>query len=220
MNKTELQALLQANGVDFKSTDTVPTLRQLALDHNLPLTSNTPVDTGVVVNLRPAPSPAVVNGANLTIVAEEMSNVKLMYGFDPNQAVGPDNVGRAFTLESAKKKHPQGFNGYLYKKGALEIPFTAYCSSDAKFIRDFANEDIHSLNLTANVTGVQLPATQYDAPRPEVFYELNTIITKKNRAYLRKDKFEDFVFNPDNFVSNPELLSKSGMLEEILNKSV
>jgi len=204
MNKTQLQALLSANGVDFKSTDTVAILQKLVKDNNLSETSTDDSDDDVVVQRRPAPSPAIQDGTNKLITGADILNIRWKYN-------------RPYTTAVAQEKHPDGFDAFLYKKGSVEIPFI---TDDKQFIADFKAKEIHSLVLTANVTGEMLPATVWDEARPEVRWEANTIITKKDRAYYRSDAFQDFVFNPSTFISNPELLSKSGILDKIMEESV
>ena len=216
MNKTQIQALLKANDVPFANDATVPTLKQLALDNDISLTSETPELGSESVERRPAPSPAIKHGVDFIVKGTQLSNVKLMYVPKKDDITSKGH----YKTESARLKHPDGFNGYLFKKGDTEMAFIADRVADAKFIESFANEDIHSFVLTSNVTGKTLPATQYDESCPEVFYELNTVITQKARAYHRKDAFEDFVFNPETFISNPELLSKSGLLDKILEESI
>lgn len=204
MNKTELQALLKANNIDFLPTDTVATLKQLVQDNNLSATSTEDDEDSVPIKLRPAPTPEIKNGVDMEITGKDMLNIRWKYN-------------RPYTTNVAREKHPDGFDAFLYKKGDVELPFI---TDDKQFIQDFKNKEIHSLVLTSVVTGEILPATAWDEERPEVRYEAHTIITKKDRAYYRSDAFQDFVFNPKTFISNPELLSKSGILEKILEESV
>ena len=204
MNKTELQALLKANNVAFLSTDSVATLNKLVQDNNLSTTSTDDDDDSVAIKLRPAPSPAIENGVDKEITGKDMLNIRWKYN-------------RPYTTAEARERHPDGFDAFLYKKGEVELPFI---SDDKQFIKDFKDKEIHSLVITSVVTGEQLQATAWDEGRPEVRYEAHTIITKKDRAYYRSDAFQDFVFNPSTFISNPELLSKSGILEKIMEETV
>lgn len=204
MNKTQLQALLSANNVAFATTDNVTILKQLAQDNNLSTTSTDDEDDTVAIKLRPAPSPAIKNGVDREITGSDILNIRWKYN-------------RPYTTTVAREKHPDGFDAFLYKKGDVELPFI---TDDKEFIKDFKDKEIHSLVLTSVVTGVELPATAWDEAQPEVRYEAHTIITKKDRAYYRNDAFQNFVFNPSTFISNPELLSKSGILEKIMEETV
>ncbi len=204
MNKTQLQALLRANKVAYLPTDSVATLKQLVQDANISTTSTEDDEDSVPIKLRPAPSPAIVNGVDKEITGSDILNIRWKYN-------------RAYTTAIARERHPDGFDAFLYKKGEVMLPFI---TDDKQFIQDFKDKEIHSLVLTSVVTGDELPATAWDEARPEVLYEAHTIITKKDRAYYRSDAFQDFVFNPKTFISNPELLSKSGILEKIMEETV
>jgi len=216
MTVAQLKAQLDANNVQYSSTDNKETLEQLSKDNGLPIVASTPIvpttDDGVispytddqVIVKRPAPTVPTDDGIDIVIGREQITNVRHKYN-------------RQYTKPSAVKKHPLGFDAFLYKKGSLEIPFI---SDDREFIKDFLNKDVHSFVLTSVVSGRTLKATEYDEQRPEVRWEINTIVSKKDHDYERMDKFKSAIFNPNTFSADPTALRDSGILSKVLDGSL
>ena len=235
--------MLKANGTTFNATALQPELVQLAFDAGLinaqgteeigdPFTNDDTTDDSSiytdadVIVKRIARTHVIIRGEKTTIV----DDLDFPISFGVNLMNCRHKYNRLYKTERARIKHQTApdkadgsFDAFLYKKGSTEL---AFITDDKSFVKDFINNNIFSFTLTAVFTDKTLKATEYDVEQRELRWELNSIITKSDNDYSMKvsDKndirdFKRMVFNKETFVSNPEAVLNSPILEKIMNGS-
>jgi len=207
MKKPDLQQYLRDNDVSFGSTDTVLVLEALARENNLPLTPTEDSDT-VIVSLRPAP-PLVENGDIVEVSGLDISDVT-------KHKEKPYLTAKARLKYGTDGEENGVFTPYSFKRANVVFPFIP----DARFEKLYRKERLSSFRLVAEVLPDMVPATNWDEPRQGVIWHIEGVVSVKAQKRDRKDKFEEFIFDPKTFQSNPELLSKSGILNKIMEETV
>jgi len=212
MKKAELVTLLTNNDVSFDTNATLPTLVALATENGLLDTQED--DDNAEVVLRPNPYANIKNGHIIEVEGLDVSNVK----FEGRRTYTTEKARAKYaTVDSEGVTHDGSYLLYSYKKNGVIYPFV---SPSAKFDKLLEKDKLASFKLVANVTGKTKPATDYDQARPEILFEAESIVSDKAMSKNIDLQFKKFVFSPATFVSNPELLSKSGLLQKIMNESV
>lgn len=207
MTKLELTTALTAKGIPFDPTAKNEVLEAL-------LNGTTTV--------------AIVKPANKTIVLKRQAIRDI-------KTRSKKNVFTKLDTKTAIKYKDTGFNTYSYEgivDGVKES--LMFNSWEPRFIENFEDNTIYSIELISNVTDEILEANDYgDSARYQTYWEIGSVVTRKEHKQDRQDakddkedaradrmeKLESKVFDIEKFDANPELIKSSGFMESIMNAS-